>query len=117
MSKTVKDQEFVENDLISFEDVPGNDAMKRKILAYSDSLMCVENYFKSGAAAPLHSHPHTQIAYIVEGVFEFDADGKKYILKKGDSLFLKSNVLHGVKTIEKGIVLDVFNPMREDFVK
>ena len=42
----------------------------RRVLAYSDDLMVVENTFEKGAVGSLHHHPHTQITYVVSGVFE-----------------------------------------------
>ena len=41
--------------------VPQNagEGIERRVLAYSDDLMCVENTFKKGAVGALHHHPHT----------------------------------------------------------
>lgn len=88
----------------------------RRVIAYNDALMCVENAFEQGSAAPLHSHPHTQAAYIADGVFAFEVDGEVKIVRKGDSIFLESNIPHAVSCLETGVVLDIFTPMREDFV-
>lgn len=88
----------------------------RRVLSYDDALMCVENSFEKGAVAPLHAHPHIQSAYIVAGVFAFEVDGEVKTVRKGDSIFLKSNVPHACTCLEAGIVLDIFTPMREDFV-
>lgn len=95
---------------------PVGEGFVRRVIAYNDALMCVENSFEQGAAAPLHSHPHTQAAYIAEGVFDFEVDGEVKTVRKGDSIFLESNIPHAVTCLEKGIVLDIFTPMREDFV-
>ncbi|MDR1952772.1 MAG: cupin domain-containing protein [Elusimicrobiota bacterium] len=111
--KTQKDQEFVKNASIDFETNPKT----RKILSFTDDLMLVENHFEKDDIAPAHSHYHTQIVYVVCGVFEFVIEDRKYIISKGDSLLIKSGVKHGCKCIEKGILLDVFTPMREDFIK
>ena len=45
----------------------GGEGVTRRILAYTDGLMCVENTFQEGAVGKLHSHPHTQITYVVSG--------------------------------------------------
>ena len=95
---------------------PVGEGFSRKILAYGQQLMCVENYFETGAQAPYHSHPHVQAAYISEGKFLFRVGEEERILSKGDSVFLASDIPHGVSCLEKGIVLDIFTPMREDFV-
>ena len=94
----------------------GGEGVTRRILAYNDGLMCVENTFETGAVGALHSHPHLQTAYIVEGIFDFEIDGETKRLHKGDSVLLPSNVPHGVYCCETGIVLDIFTPMRKEFV-
>lgn len=88
----------------------------RRILAYCDEIMCVENKFEKGAIGALHSHPHTQITYVVEGVFSFDIDGEKRIVHKGDTMLKQDGVIHGCECLEDGILLDIFTPMREDFL-
>ena len=54
----------------------GGEGVTRRVLAYTDSLMCVDNTFEKGAVGSLHSHPHTQITYVAEGVFSFTIDGE-----------------------------------------
>lgn len=88
----------------------------RRVLAYDEELMCVENAFEAGCAAPLHHHPHLQIAYVVDGVFDVCVDGEIRRLSKGDSVLLPDDIPHSVTCVEKGIVLDIFTPMRKDFV-
>jgi UDP-N-acetyl-D-galactosamine dehydrogenase len=38
------------------------------------------------------------------------------VVKKGDTMLKQDAVVHGCKCLEKGILLDIFTPMREDFV-
>ena len=78
--------------------------------------MIVEVYFEKGAVGELHSHSHEQITYVLEGEFEFNIDGKKHIVKAGDSMFKESNVLHGAVCLKKGKLLDIFSPHRADFL-
>jgi len=89
----------------------------RRVLAYSDDAMCVENTFETGAVGALHSHPHTQVTYIVSGVFEFTVGEETYVVRAGDTLLKKNGVEHGCKALEGGVMIDFFTPMREDFVK
>jgi quercetin dioxygenase-like cupin family protein len=88
----------------------------RRVLAYSKDLMCVENTFAKGAVGALHHHPHTQITYVVSGEFEFEIDGVKKVVRAGDTMLKTNDVIHGCTCLEAGILLDIFNPMREDFV-
>ena len=80
-------------------------------------LMCVENTFEKGAVGALHHHPHTQITYVVSGAFEFTVDGVTRTVHKGDTILKEDGVEHGCVCTEAGILLDIFTPMREDFVK
>lgn len=98
------------------EEESGAPGVSRKILSYTDELMIVENHFEKGAVGALHHHPHTQITYVVSGQFEFEINGEKKIVNSGDSMLKKDGIEHGCICLEKGILLDVFTPMREDFV-
>ena len=94
----------------------GGEGVTRRVLAYTDGLMAVENTFEKGAVGKLHSHPHTQITYVVSGVFSFTIDGETHTVHPGDTLLKTDGVVHGCVCEEAGILLDIFNPMREDFV-
>ena len=114
MSNSKKDCRWVSNQEVALQ--PCGPGVCRKILAYTDELMCVENHFEKGGVGALHSHPHTQITYVVSGVFEFEIDGVKKTVTAGDTMLKKDGVVHGCVCLEKGILLDVFTPMRQDFV-
>lgn len=111
---TEKNRIWNYTDEIDFD--KNENGVKRKILAYADELMLVENHFEKGAVGALHHHPHTQATYILEGAFEFEVDGVKKIVRKGDVLLKRNDIVHGCVCIEEGVLLDVFTPMREDFV-
>lgn len=93
-----------------------NGGISRRVLAYSNDVMVVENSFAKGAMGALHHHPHTQITYIVSGAFEFEIDGEKHVVRKGDTLLKTDGVEHGCVCLEEGVLIDVFSPYREDFV-
>ena len=114
MAHTKKEQRWVfEKDVDSSS--PG-EGVTRKILAYGDEAMCVAHHFEEGAIGALHQHPHTQITYVADGAFEFEIDGEKKIVRKGDTMFKPPNILHGAVCLEKGTLIDFFTPMREDFI-
>ena len=112
--KTEKNQVWNYNEEIDAEGCALG--VERKILAYTDELMCVENHFQEGAIGALHHHPHTQITYVVSGQFEFVIDGVKKVVNPGDAMLKKDSVEHGCICLKEGILLDIFSPMREDFV-
>ena len=111
---TEKGQRWVNHE--STEAQSGGPGITRRVLAYNDALMCVENTFERGAIGNLHSHPHTQITSVVSGEFCFTIDGEERIVKAGDTMLKEDGVIHGCVCLKEGILLDIFNPMRSDFV-
>ena len=89
----------------------------RRVLAYAEDVMAVENSFETGARGALHSHPHSQLTYIVSGRFRFTIGDKTFDVSPGDTLIKRNGVLHGCVCLEKGVLVDFFTPMREDFIK
>ena len=104
---------ITDSDLPWEETAPG---MKRKIMSYDERLMVVKVSFEKGAVGVLHQHYHTQISHVESGAFEVEIGGEKKVLKAGDAFYIPPNVLHGAVCLEPGILIDVFSPMREDFV-
>ena len=89
----------------------------RRVLAYTDGLMCVENTFEKGGHGCAAPPPPTQITYVVSGAFEFTVDGVTRTVRAGDTILKEDGVEHGCVCTEAGVLLDIFTPMREDFVK
>ncbi|MGX5098407.1 cupin domain-containing protein [Enterobacter cloacae] len=92
------------------------DGVTRKILAHNGSLMSVEVAFEAGAVGPMHSHPHEQLTYVLSGVFSFTIGDETHTVQAGDTLYKRSGVIHGCTCLEAGKLLDVFTPIREDFL-
>ncbi len=88
----------------------------RKILSYSEELMMTEVSFEKGARGNEHKHPHRQITYVAKGEFEFNMDGEVHVVRQGDSILIPGDMLHGVHALEEGILVDIFTPMRKDFL-
>jgi len=91
--------------------------VKRKIMAYDERLMLVRVEFETGGVGTLHSHPHTQITHVESGAFEVEISGEKQVLKAGDVFYVPPHASHGAVCLEAGVLIDVFSPMREDFIK
>lgn len=89
---------------------------RRRVLLYTDELMMVEFAFEKGGIGALHSHPHVQASYVAEGRFEVTVGDLTEVLVAGDSFIAPSNVVHGVKALEVGRLVDSFTPHRADFL-
>ncbi|WIY52152.1 cupin domain-containing protein [Devosia sp. YIM 151766] len=92
------------------------DGNQRRVLLHTPQLMLVEFGFEKGAIGALHSHPHVQASFIAEGRFEVTIDGTSQILEQGGTFIVPSGLVHGVKALEKGHLVDSFTPAREDFI-
>ena len=106
---------FIENREIPWEEV--DKGMKRKIMAYDDKLMVVRVAFDKGGIGTVHQHYHSQITNVESGIFEVEINGEKKILTAGDAFYIPPNVMHGAVCLEAGVLIDVFSPMREDFIE
>lgn len=106
---------FIENDDIAWETVA--EGLRRKIMSFDDRVMMVKVDFETGAVGTLHQHYHTQISHVESGVFEVEINGEKKVLKAGDAFYIPPNVIHGAVCLEAGVLIDIFSPMREDFIK
>ena len=89
----------------------------RKILARGGELMMVQVVFDKGAVGAVHSHPHQQVSYVVSGAFELETDGIKDIVRAGDTFYVPPAAPHGVVALEPSVIVDVFTPQRQDFLK
>ena len=92
---------------------PGN---TRRVLIHTPELMQVEFGFDKGAVGALHSHPHIQVSYVAEGSFEVTIDGVTEVVEQGGSFIVPSGLEHGVVALTRGRRVDVFTPMRADFL-
>lgn len=114
MGTTESVKVFIENREIPWEVTgPG---MRRKIMSYDERLMVVKVEFEKGAIGTLHQHYHTQISHVESGVFEVEIAGEKKILTNGDAFYVPPNAMHGAVCLEAGVLIDIFSPMREDFI-
>ena len=90
---------------------------ERRILAYDAPLMAVEVSFETGAEGAPHTHPHTQLSYVLSGSFRYAVEDESVLLQPGDSIVVPSGLEHGTVCLQKGVLLDVFTPAREDFLR
>jgi quercetin dioxygenase-like cupin family protein len=95
---------------------PLGGGVTRRVLAYLPQEMMVEVRFEQNSVGAAHTHPHTQCTYVLEGEFEFTVEEQAFTVHAGDTLAFASNEKHGCVCRQKGTLLDVFTPMREDFV-
>jgi quercetin dioxygenase-like cupin family protein len=109
-----KGKQFINDADVSWEDLGGG--LKRKIMSYDENLMMVKVSFEKGGIGTLHSHFHTQMSYVDCGSFEITIGDQTRSLRKGDAYYIPPHVVHGALCIEEGVLVDIFTPLREDFI-
>jgi quercetin dioxygenase-like cupin family protein len=87
-----------------------------KTLAWGDKTSLGEFKLVKGCTIPNHSHPHEQTGYMISGKMTFTIDGKDFETAPGDSWSIRGNVEHSVKVHEDSVVIEVFSPVREDYL-
>lgn len=99
------------NDIEEREIVPGY----RARFLHSENMTLAFWDVDPGAALPEHSHPHEQIANVLEGQFELTVAGKSRILEPGQVAVIPSDISHSGRAITACKLLDVFHPCRDDY--
>lgn len=89
--------------------------MIRQVLAYNPHLMLVRHIFEKGWKGARHSHPHHQMVYVVRGHIRFQAEGKSWEMRDGDSIVVDGGIEHEACAIEPSEVLDIFTPYRQEY--
>lgn len=67
-------------------------------------------------SVPVHHHENEQLSYVLEGAFKFEVDGKEVIVRKGEILQIPANVPHGVVALEDTFGIEIFTPVRLDWM-
>lgn len=93
------------------------EGVERQIMGYDNSIMMVRVSFNKGSIGYIHEHFHSQATYVESGEFEVTVGDKKQILKAGEGFYIEPHVPHGAVCLAEGVLIDVFSPMREDFLK
>src|ERR1700679_3929377 len=88
----------------------------RKIVS-GEKAMIAQVFLAKGAVVPEHHHESEQITYILEGALQFTIDGKEIVVGKGQVLRVPSNVPHAALALEDTLDLDIFSPLRHDWLK
>ena len=90
--------------------------IERKTLVYGEETLMTEFRLRKGAVLPRHSHPHEQTGYLVKGRLRLYIGAEEYDAHTGDSWCIPGGVAHGADILEDSLAIEVFSPVREDYV-
>jgi quercetin dioxygenase-like cupin family protein len=92
-----------------------SEGLTRKLI-YGDRVMVAEVRLKKGTVVPEHHHESEQLTWIMKGGLLFEIDGKEITVKEGEVLVIPSNKPHKATAIEDTIDIDLFSPIRQDWL-
>jgi len=92
-----------------------SDVISRRIFT-GEKAMVAQVFISKDAVVPLHQHESEQITYILKGALKFELQGREVIVREGEVLLIPSNVPHRALALEDTLDLDVFSPIRADWL-
>ena|SRR2546423_11521529 len=102
----------------SWNDIPTETlsaTISRKIFT-GERAMVSQVFIRKDGVVPEHHHESEQITYILEGALKFELEGREVVVRQGEVLHIPSNVPHRAVALEDTVDLDVFSPIRHDWL-
>jgi quercetin dioxygenase-like cupin family protein len=90
--------------------------IEQKTLVYGERSLLTEFLLRKGSIILKHSHPYEQTGYLVSGHMVFTVGGERYDTRAGDSWCILMNVEHSAEVLEDSVAVEVFSPVREDYM-
>ena len=70
----------------------------------------LELHYQAGAKAPLHTHTHESLIYVVSGRIKTWIGDDVFVLGPGDVARHPAGVLHTVEALEESTIVEVKSP-------
>ena len=93
-----------------------NPAVARQVI-HAANMTVARIQLRKGAAVPEHQHVNEQISSLQQGRLRFHLAGQEITLEAGEMLEIPPNVPHSVVALEDSVAVDVFAPVREDWIR
>jgi quercetin dioxygenase-like cupin family protein len=91
--------------------------IEQKTLVNGDKTLMVEFRLQQNAALPLHSHLHEQTGYLVKGHIRLTIGANVYDVQPGGSWCIPGGTLHGAESIKDSVAVEVFSPVRKEYLQ
>lgn len=93
--------------------IPG---IRVSTLVHGDKTLMTRFLLDAGTTLPMHSHPHEQTGYLLKGRLTMTIDGAEHDFEPGDSWCIAGGVEHGAIVHETALAIEIFSPVREDYL-
>jgi quercetin dioxygenase-like cupin family protein len=106
--------------ILSWDEIPIEeltDKIRRQVVTGTNEMMA-RVLLDKGAVVPTHSHESEQITYIMEGAMRLlvGEPPEEVLLKSGQFIVIPPNVPHRAEVLEDTVDIDVFSPIRHDWL-
>lgn len=92
------------------------EGIEQKTLVHGDKTLMTEFRLKKDSVLPRHSHPHEQTGYLVSGKIRLQIADQSFDCGPGDSWCVAGDTEHGADIIEDAVAIEVFSPVRQEYL-
>ena len=85
-------------------------------LVHGEKTLMGQFKIAKGSIIPTHSHPHEQTGVMISGKLRFNVNGEISDVETGDTWCLLGNIEHSAEAVEDSVIIEVFSPIREDYL-
>lgn len=90
--------------------------IERQMIVGEKMMICRLRFAPHTPTTP-HDHPHEQMTFVEKGRLKFLIGKEEFIASTGDILHIPSGSWHGSTILDEEVILvDIFSPIREDFL-
>ncbi|MBK7542617.1 MAG: cupin domain-containing protein [Candidatus Competibacteraceae bacterium] len=90
--------------------------IRQKTLIFGENTLMAEFILTRGSSLPSHAHPYEQTGYLVEGHLRLQIGDQEFDARAGDAWCIPANVAHSARVISDAVAIEVFAPVREDYL-
>ncbi|MFH2093355.1 MAG: cupin domain-containing protein [Pseudomonadota bacterium] len=92
------------------------DGIDMKTLSYGEKTLTTRFHLKKDALLPRHSHPHEQAGFLLSGKMLLTIGMDEWIVEPGDAWTIKGGIEHQAKILQDSVAIEVFSPVRKDYL-
>lgn len=92
-----------------------NPSIARRFIT-ADRVTIAQFELKQGGVVPRHAHENEQVSLVMSGSLKFDVSGQETIVNAGELIQIPGGVPHEVHVLADAFVVDVFSPVRQDWL-
>lgn len=93
--------------------IPG---IKMKTLCHGENTLMTEFILEKNSVLPRHAHPHEQTGYLVSGRITLFIGDLSHEVLPGDSWCIPGDIEHGAQIHENSVAVEIFSPVRKDYL-